>query len=208
MNTVAYVLLALAIGYAVGRYRATSFQNRGEALVSKVLRSNFGAPEYHLLNHVTLRLKDRTTQIDHILVSRYGVFVIETKHYKGWIFANAQHSTWTQVIFKHKLRFQNPIFQNRLHVRAVQELLDFLPPDSIRSIVVFTGDAEFKTEIPAGVIELRHLVEHVRASSNEVMSTNRVQFCVGRLETSRLSITGKTDLDHVQSLERRHGGLH
>ncbi|MGE3854697.1 MAG: nuclease-related domain-containing protein, partial [Planctomycetota bacterium] len=80
MNTVAYVLLALAIGYALGRYRATSFQNRGEALVSKVLRANFAAPDYHLLNHVTLRLKDRTTQIDHILVSRYGVFVIETKH--------------------------------------------------------------------------------------------------------------------------------
>ena len=77
MSTFAYVLLALAIGYVLGRYRATSFQNRGEALVSKVLRSNFGAPEYHLLNHVTLRLKDRTTQVDHILVSRYGVFVIE-----------------------------------------------------------------------------------------------------------------------------------
>ncbi len=208
MNTVAYVLLALAFGYALGRYRATSFQNRGEALVSKVIRSNFGAPEYHLLNHVTLRLKDRTTQIDHILVSRYGVFVIETKHYKGWIFANAKHSTWTQVIFKHKSRFQNPIFQNLLHVRAVQELLDFLPPDSVRSVVVFTGDAEFKTEIPAGVLELRHLVDHLRASSVEVMSANRVQFCVGRLETSRLSISGKTDLDHVQSLERRHGGLH
>lgn len=207
MSTFAYVLLALAIGYVLGRYRATSFQNRGEALVSKVLRSNFSAPEYHLLNHVTLRLKDRTTQVDHILVSRYGVFVIETKHYKGWIFANAKHATWTQVIFKYKTRFQNPIFQNLLHVRAVQELLDFLPPDSIRSIVVFTGEAEFKTETPAGVVKLRGLVDHIRSSTAEVMSANRVQFCVGRLETSRLAITGKTDREHVQSLERRHGSL-
>jgi len=32
-----------------------------------------------------------------------------------------------------------------------------------------------------------------------------VQFCVGRLETARLAISGKTDVEHVQSLERRHG---
>ena len=70
--------------------------------------------------HVTLCLKDGTTQIDHILVSRFGVFIIETKDYKGWLFANASQGTWTQVLFKYRFTFQNPIFQNARHVRAVR----------------------------------------------------------------------------------------
>jgi hypothetical protein len=72
------VLVGLVIGFALGRYRTHLFQNRGEARLSHALKKRFVAPDYHLLNHVTLRLKDGTTQIDHILVSRFGIFVIET----------------------------------------------------------------------------------------------------------------------------------
>jgi tryptophan-rich hypothetical protein len=37
------------------------------------------------------------------------------------------------------------------------------------------------------------------------MSLNRFQFCVGQLETTRLAVTGQTDLAYLQSLEFRHG---
>ena len=141
---------------------------------------------------------------DHILVSRFGVFVIETKDYKGWIFANANQANWTQVLFKLKFKFQNPIFQNSRHVRAVQHLLDFLPPGAIKSVVVFTGEAEFKTEVPQAVFSISGLMDYLREQTVEVMSLNRVQFCVGRLETARLAISGKTDVEHAQSLKRRH----
>ncbi len=206
LTTLLFFLLALAISYFLGCYRASSFQNRGEALVRRELQVNFSGPDYHLLNHITLKLKDGTTQIDHILVSRFGVFVIETKDYKGWIFANAKHATWTQVLYRWKFKFQNPIFQNMQHVRAVQELLDFLPPEAIKSAVVFAGRAEFKTDMPSGVYTLSGLIDHLRTATEEVMSLNRVQFCVGRLETARLAISGQTDLEHVKSLQRKHGG--
>jgi Nuclease-related domain len=206
MNTILYLFLALIVGFLLGRYRVSSLQNRGEAVVCQELQANFSGPDFHLLNHITLKLKDGTTQIDHILVSRFGVFVIETKDYKGWIFANAKHATWTQVLYRWKFKFQNPIFQNMRHVRAVQELLDFLPPEAIKSAVVFTGRAEFKTEMPSGIYTLPGLIDRLRAATEEVMSLNRVQFCVGRLETVRLAISGQTDLEHVKSLQRKHGG--
>ena len=215
-RTVLYVLLAaaLALGFLIGRRRrrtfrsrhAPTFQNSGEALVSRVLLSEFGPPDYHLMNHVTIQMDDGTTQVDHILISRFGVFVIETKDYKGWIFANATHETWTQVLFRLRFKFQNPMFQNKRHVRAVQGLLDFLPLEAIRSVIVFTGDAEFKTETPQGVITLSRLVGYLRAQTEEVMSLNRMQFCVGRLETARLAISGETDVEHIRSLERRRRG--
>jgi hypothetical protein len=197
-------LLGIALFY--GRARANRYQNEGEKLLASALRRYFPSPDYHLLNHVTLPMPDGSTQIDHILVSRFGVFVIETKHFSGWIFANAKQAKWTQVLFMRKSSFQNPIFQNLRHVRAVGDLLDFLPTNSIRSAVVFTGNAEFKTEVPEGVFELMDFIEHVRSSSVQVMSANRMQFCVGRLEAARLAISGQTDIEHIQNLERRHGG--
>jgi len=207
------IIAALTLGFIVGRhrshrrlrgYRASAFQNYGEALLSSVALTNFRPPDYHLMNHVTLQLKDGTTQIDHILVSRFGVFVIETKDYKGWIFADANRANWTQVLFYRKFKFQNPLFQNFRHVRAVEDLLDFLPRGAVKSVVVFTGEAEFKTKMPQGVVRLHDFIEYIRDQTVELMSLNRLQFCVGRLETARLAISGETDIEHVQSLQRRH----
>ena len=210
MSVLHYVFSALAVGFLFGYWQRRvveehNFQNLGEDLVARTLQRHFKGDNYHLLNHITLRHRGGTTQVDHILVSRFGVFVIETKDYTGWIFAHADHATWTQVTFKDKFKFQNPIHQNYLHVKAVQELFDFVPVSAIQSVVVFVGDAEFKTDMPAGVFTLPQLVKHLRSCTEEVLSLNRVQFCVGRLETARLAVSGETDVAHVQRLQRRYG---
>jgi hypothetical protein len=208
-TTLIYIAIALVIGFMLGyRHSAAvrkSYQNLGEERVSQALQTRSPAPDYHLLNHITLSIEGGTTQIDHILISRFGVFVIETKDYSGWIFANATHANWTQVLFSAKYQFQNPIHQNYRHVVAVQQLLDFLPVNAVQSVVVFVGDAEFKTEIPPGVFSLADFIKHLSQQTTEVMSLNRVQFCVGRLETARLAVSGETDLAHVKNLERRYG---
>lgn len=206
-----YAFSAFVVGFVLGRMRSVrasdddTFQNRGEALVTAMVQTNFRPPDYHLLNHVTLPVGGGTTQIDHILVSRFGVFVIETKDYKGWIFGDPDQPRWTQVLFWLRFRFQNPIVQNARHVRVVRDLLDFLPPTAIRSIVVFTGEAEFKTPIPPGVFYASEVVAYLRNIKKEAMSLNRVQFCVGRIETARRSISGATDIEHARYVQRRRG---
>lgn len=187
-------------------WRIPSFQNGGELVVSHLLASHLRPPDYHLMNHVTVRLDDGTTQIDHILVSRFGVFVVETKDFNGWIFGDAYEPRWTRVHFHRKDTFQNPIHQNYRHICAVQAILDFLPANAIKSVVVFSGKAQFKTPLPAGVVHLVDLVDHIQAVKTAVMSPNKLQFCVGRLETARLALSGDTDVEHLQSLSRRFGG--
>lgn len=205
-----YLIFTFFVGFIVGRYRQSrvrrfsAYQNRGEVLLSSILKSNFKPPDYHLMNHITLDLPDGTTQIDHILVSRFGIFVIETKDYGGWVFANFRHTSWTQVIFRRKYKFQNPIHQNLRHVEAVRNLLDFLPAESIKSVVVFTGEAEFKTRVPPGCYFLKSVSNYIREQTIEVMSLNRVQFCVGRLETARFAVGQQTDIEHIQNLQIRH----
>jgi len=199
------LLLAISLGFTLGRFRTHIFQNRGEAKLARALRKKFSSPDYHLLNHVTLPLSVGTTQIDHILISRFGVFVIETKDYQGWIFGSYDAPYWTQVFYRARFRFHNPIRQNYLHFRAVQNLLEYLPASAIYPVVVFTGDAEFKTPQPASVFYLDDFLTYVESMKQEVMTLNRVQFCVGRLETARLSVTKETDIAHVQRLRQRYG---
>jgi hypothetical protein len=198
-------LIVLAVGFGLGRFRRTAFENKGEAAVRRALTQNFVGASYHLLNNITLPFDGGTTQIDHVLVSKSGIFVVESKHYSGWIFANPSSPTWTQVIFKRKNKFQNPLRQNYRHIKAIQQVLDFIPAEHIHSLVVFTGDAEFKTERPIEVFDVTGLVQHIRQFTGEVLTENRLQFCVGRLECLRKLISGQTDAEHQAYLNRKFG---
>jgi len=205
-------LLIFATGFLIGfvvrntiRYRLLLSQNRGEASVRNTIVYNFTSPNFHLLNNITIPFQGGTTQIDHVLVSTKGVFVIETKHYSGWIFGSEKSDQWTQVLYRIKSRFQNPIHQNYRHVKAIQQMLDFLPKEQIHSIVVFSGSATFKSSIPNGVIYLSQLVYLLNTFQEDVISLNRVEFCVGRLECKRYEISRVTDVQHCAYLAKKFG---
>jgi len=197
--------LGFLFGWTLGRWRQAEAENQGEVAVRRHLTRHFTSPDYHLLNHVTLPTDDGTTEIDHILVSRFGIFVLESKHYKGWIFGNSSSSKWTQVLFRVRYRFQNPIHQNWKHVATVAKLLDFLPAEHIHSVVVFTGDATFKTEKPPGVVSIDDLKLYLDGFKVEALTENRLQFFVGRLECHRKALTQQTDVEHVAHLRRKFG---
>lgn len=93
---------------------------------------------YFRLNNVTIATLNGTTQIDHVVVSRFGIFVVESKNMKGWIFGSEQDRQWTQSIFGKKYRFQNPLHQNYRHTRALSQFLD-VAHDKIHSVVMFWG---------------------------------------------------------------------
>lgn len=57
----------------------------GEVIVNVSGRLFLDKDRYHLMKNVTLPTEDGTTQIDQIIVSQYGVFVVETKNMKWWI---------------------------------------------------------------------------------------------------------------------------
>ena len=103
------------------------------------------------MNDVLLPAKYGTSQVDHIVVSPYGIFVIETKNYKGWIFGHENSEQWTQSLVGHrsffgwtsrKYKMGNPIKQNIAHVRAVRNLLKDLGDFHIIPIVVFSNCGE------------------------------------------------------------------
>lgn len=123
----------------------------GENRVASYLRGRLANGQFVILSDLILPIGEGTTQIDHIVLGRSGIFVIETKNMSGWIFGTEDQAQWTQVVFRRKSRFQNPLRQNHLHIKAVQDLLK-LPQSRLYNLVVFAGSATPKTPMPDNVL--------------------------------------------------------
>lgn len=117
----------------------------------------------------------KTSQIDHLIVSPYGVFVIETKNYQGWIFGKENQAYWTQTIYKRKERFLNPIWQNKGHVKALQELLSEYPQIPYHSIVVFDNRAKLKIDVTSKVVYTSELLFTIQMISETRVSSDQVK---------------------------------
>ena len=118
----------------------------GEKFVSRKL-FKLNPTHYKVLDDLLLPSNGslKTTQIDHIVISNYGIFCIETKSYKEWISGNTDKEYWTQNIYGHKQGFYNPLWQNYAHVKAIEELVKSKCPEAqIRSLVAFPCAKELK----------------------------------------------------------------
>lgn len=172
----------------------------GEFFVNFLAKLMLDKNEYHLIKNVTLPTEDGTTQIDHIIVSAYGVFVIETKNMKGWIFGNPNQKTWTQKIYKHSNKFQNPLHQNYKHVKTLKSLLG-LKENQVHSLVIFVGDSTFKTKLPENVRHARGYITYIKSKKERVLSPIEVEKIISNIETSRLVPSLKTHREHVKHVK-------
>ena len=175
----------------------------GERTVASRLRQ--GLPEeYIILNDVYLPLADgTTTQIDHIVVSQYGIFVVETKNYSGWIFGNENSAQWTQSIYGKKSRFQNPLRQNHLHICTLSERTR-IDRSYFHSVVAFTGECTFKTEMPANVVYSRRAADYIRSFTTPRIRVSQVAEVAAAIQSWDDAVGEEQRAAHVDNLRQRH----
>lgn len=200
-----FIPLFLIVG-AIKAFKPFLKGKMGEFAVSVHVKLYLDKEKYTLLNDCTFPdEQNQTTQIDHILLSPYGIFVVETKNYKGWIFGGERQKTWTQKIYKNSYKFQNPLHQNYKHQKVLEEVLaDIADPNLIHSVVVFMPDCEFKTEMPKNVFRGAVWVDHVKTFKEEVIPPTKLRRIKLRIEKEVLEKSWKTNLQHVQNLKDRH----
>ena len=174
----------------------------GEAKVNT--RLNFIGKEYIVLKDILIKSSNGyTSQIDELVLSEYGLFVIETKNYKGWIFGNEKAENWTQVIYKEKHTFRNPIKQNWSHIYALKSLLSDYPNIKYHPIVVFSGNATLKSiESSIPVIYSNKLNSTIRKLSFEkclsIDELNKIQTI---LESSELKERNARK-EHIKNIKQ------
>nr|WP_086938258.1 NERD domain-containing protein [Thaumasiovibrio occultus] len=171
----------------------------GEFLVNCLL-SRLPESDYRLIKDVTLPTDDGTTQVDHVLVSKFGIFVVETKNMKGWIFGSKSQKQWTQKIYRHSSKFQNPLHQNYKHVKTLESLLS-IDIAYLHSVVIFIGDSTFKTTMPENVTYARGGLRYIKQFDQIVFSDAEYQSLIERINEVKLRKGVIRDIKHRQHVK-------
>ena len=145
-----WIILFIIVCTAIKLFMPKIKGHLGEAAVGALLQK-LDKEKYSVINDVMLNSDQgntETTQIDHVVVSIYGIFSVETKNYKGEIYGSENSRQWTQNIYGHKYQFMNPVHQNYAHVKALEALLNERGYKNVPvySIVAFPGDTTLKVK--------------------------------------------------------------
>lgn len=152
----------------------------GERTVSRYLH-RLSCYSYIVLNDLMLLTGKRLTQIDHIVVSVYGIFVIETKNYQGRICGSDQAENWTQELHGKKYPFRNPFRQNYAHIQALKALLELEDDDLFISMAAFSDKAELNVNTEQELVHFSKLRRAIRAYRHTVFSWDTVQYMAGTI---------------------------
>ena len=175
----------------------------GERAVRSVIGKDLDEETYIEFHDLIIPSRSGTTQIDHIYVSVFGIFVIETKNYTGWIFGSEKQSKWTQVVYKQKHYFQNPLRQNYAHIKALSELLQ-LSEEKFHAMVVFLGDCELKTQMPPNVCRIRQAASYIRRFQTTLLLPQEIEAATAVLSSNEYQADGEKLRAHTERLQERH----
>ena len=181
---------------------------RGEKFVNRQL-ANLPADKYVSCLNLLLPVASggETTEIDHVVFSRHGVFVLETKNYNGWIFGEEKSRYWTQIIYRTKHKFQNPLRQNYKHIKTLQQITG-LSDKHFHNLVVFVGDTQFKNNLPNHVISgrrARQLCRIIAQYDAILLSEDEINHAVAAVrQHNRREVAGAARA-HVRHLRAKHG---
>ena len=137
----------------------------GEKWVGKDL-NKLPKDKYIVLNDIMIKDERGTHQIDHIVISKKGIFVIEMKNYYGLIVGNKYDEKWTQHLGHHKESFYNPLRQNYGHKKTLSALLN-LDDSFFISIICFSNSANLSIKYGNEVINLRNLLHKIKDYNNQ-----------------------------------------
>ena len=192
--------------------RAEIRGEQGERAVSQVIGRTELGKQYVLNGYITAdRESGMTSQIDHIVINRNGVHVIETKNYSGRIYGSDGDSMWTQTFSvrsrgrygrpvwrTRKKSVRNPVKQNGTHVYRVRQIVQGNMP--VHSVVVLVrGNTQFiDSEHVFALSELRGYLNRVPARAVSVPMMEKAYDLLRAGEAK-----GVTAEDHRRNIEEQ-----
>ena len=213
--SILYVIIVLGAIGLTWYFKSPKTKGKiGEAKIHKKLMEL--DDDYFVFKDVVLKNEDSTTQIDHLVVSKYGIFAIETKNYRGQIIGNDNSQYWTQIIvtdvtywkkwyktytYVKKNKLYNPIKQSLGHVYAIKKLIKEWPQIIIVPIVVFTNKADLsRVNSDDLVINENQLLETIRNYCTTYLSDADVQNIVERINVKDYR-DWVSDSEHVRNVK-------
>ncbi len=191
------ILSIVAIYFLIRFLGRQKFETKGEAGERSVAKILSTLPSgYMVLNDVIVPTKRGTSQIDHVVVSRYGIFVIETKNYSGTIYGSESANEWKETFRTTECNFYNPVKQNQGHVWALASCLR-IPQDAFVPIVVFSDEADLKVKSKTAVVYMSELLPEILSYDKQIFGMEQAVYIYQTLKEKDLTGTKEGDA-HVK----------
>lgn len=186
----------------------------GEYLTYKYLRNLEKDGARFLFNVYLPKDNGETTEIDVLLIHNDGIFVFESKNYSGWIFGGETQKNWTQCLPKgkgkasQKEHFLNPIFQNKLHISTLKQIIGENFP--CYSIIVFSERCTLKNiSVSNPMIRVinRNQVSATVKSFSSANTSKLSQTDVGSIYNTLFPFTqvsAETKEKHISAIQNNH----
>lgn len=153
--------------------------------------------KYKLLNDIMIEDEKGTHQIDHIVLSKYGIFVIEMKNYYGLIIGNQYKEKWYQYLGKNKYTFHNPMYQNYGHVKALSNVLK-LNEELFIPITCFSNQVKLKVTSNKPVVQVDTINRNILKYNEEIITCDLNELS---LNIENMNILDKTKRkEHVKNI--------
>ena len=161
-NPIFWIIIVLGVLSAIFYKKIAG--KAGEFWVKREL-SKLDKKIYHVINDVTIQDINSTHQIDHIVISQYGIFVIETKQYNGYISGNEYDKQWIQ---NKKYHIHNPIHQNYGHVKCLEKVLN-LPENKLIPIVCIPSTAKINIKAKSHIARIYNLNKIIQSYTTVII---------------------------------------
>ena len=139
----------------------------GEYWTKKALKP-LPKDKYTIINDIFIKVEEKTYQIDHVIISTYGIFSIETKQYNGYITGSKYDKKWVRHLKNKKIYYTNPIRQNYGHIKALAKLLN-IEDNKIFNIVCIPSTAKLKINDDGEVVRCNTILNKILSYKNEII---------------------------------------
>ena len=155
--------------------------------------------KYIILNDVFISINDTTHQIDHIVVSSYGIFCIETKQYNGYITGDKYDKYWVRHAGRKKYNYTNPIRQNYGHVKSLSELLS-INENKIFNVVCIPSKAKLKINHDGELVRNSNIVDKILSYKETIIED--VNDIVKKINDNNIS-DKRIKKEHVKTIKEK-----
>lgn len=140
---------------------------RGIALeneICKLIKENIDVYSKIIKNVYIESSENKKTEIDIILITAYGIYVIESKNFRGTIVGKENEKNWNVIYSpKYTQDTYNYIDQNKKHINALKDYLEKIE-DDFKSYIVLGKETKHNIEYDENkttIININELIEHL-----------------------------------------------
>ena len=180
------VPLTLIIGFLSSpRFRGDIAESR----TRRILAAGLEKSRYTVLHDVELPAGGGTVHVDHIVVSRFGLFVIESRFASGMVSGGEFQDRWKQESWGRTRRIENPLHQNSVQAETLGRLLG-MPQAKIHRVVVLTGHSGMRTPPPDHLVQAEQLIAYIRKKGTHLLEPEQADRALKAIQEARLDPAG------------------